>query len=1070
MNRTIAIFSLAAAVTGAALSAFGEAGAAFYANDFRTRTSGATPSSRWMEAAYVSGALARPVDSISSEGREPYNGANAYQDGWTMKTGYCCSEVLFKVADDSGNQGALVNAKSSSYQSATIAMQPFYNEFTNGELKISVDVRTPALTTSFNPSGNACATLAPFYKSALDVTSSTFAAPMHFGPANLKDDGNAWRLRAVTRGRAAADSPGGSYFGQSDSRNDITAGSWVRYEVVLDLDSSTYTATFANLGTDHPECGRDGARPSQNAAGGSSVDFRQVEGDDNSTTFAFLNPLTEETGGIAGLAFYVQGIRYASSAADAPMYDNIAVSWKAPGAADFVSVYENDFSTRRYRQIEPVGTTSGTYVPVLTTNIVQSSFYDRWQGSSDYGVSENNARRLVPDGAPYLGQDGWRRIAGTAVFTMVDPNKSGYDWNNASVLRATGSGRTGMVAAPLGTTVSSGKVRLYCDILMGALTNSTSQTRDISAAAFLAGNGAFTNAWYDAAVIRAADIAAALRGKGVCGVGTCYPDMEPAMDMQTNAPPYRFDGSVYSAQKSANNGDIPIPCGKWNRFIVTLDLDAGTYDLAIYEIGYIGQEMGYDHTAGTKLVETNNLALATSAIRSVDSVVLFSDGQSNYNGGNDGFIDPGRTRNLGRFPLFDNVRVCLVDADGADGTDLYACDFEYGYRMAVRNATSLAGPSDREGADRWMRRGNSYGTISAVDIGGGDNVVVLDGLGYVMNGLSGSTRTGYAVQPFGATTKGCDTVDLAADIRPPACFVRGSDCFAFVEVGGDAYAQGVYRPASKSSWRYEPRIGFGFSVGAGYNDVRQYTNVVLAVQTVASKGASETSVTAAANIDKSHWYRFRVKANQQAETFTVKVYDQGTAKPLASDADGALVATFADLDLPAFGDEGMTTFGLAGAGFASSFGGGIDDPYVALIDNLSASASNANEGFAAFLVEYGLPPDSDPLFVTNDIPVGARYVYGIEPMEVATNAEGHPLVAFSLGADGAPVFELAPEKRPDELGLIFSMLWSRSLSPWETAGECFFGADGDKSLCRPPVNVSDEPCMFFKYRLAVEGE
>ncbi len=86
MNRTIAIFSLAAAVTSTALPAFGEAGSAFYANDFTARTSGETPSGRWMETAYVPGALARSVSSISSEGREPYNGATEYQDGWTMKT------------------------------------------------------------------------------------------------------------------------------------------------------------------------------------------------------------------------------------------------------------------------------------------------------------------------------------------------------------------------------------------------------------------------------------------------------------------------------------------------------------------------------------------------------------------------------------------------------------------------------------------------------------------------------------------------------------------------------------------------------------------------------------------------------------------------------------------------------------------------------------------------------------------------------------------------------------------------------------------------------------------------
>ena len=919
------IFAVAVAVvaTGATSPAFG----VFYANDFATRrTSDATPSGRWMEADYASGWLARSVSSISSEGREPYNTSTEYQDGWTMKTGYCRNEVLFTVAGDSSNQGALVNAKSgtTSYQSATIAMQPFYNEFTNGVLKISVDIRTPALSTSFNPSGTACATFVPFYRSILETTSSTFAAPMHFGPANMQDANQVWHLCAVTRGRAAANSPSGSYFGPGDSRNDITAGSWVRYVAEINLGAGTYKARFADLGTEHP---------TPDTEVGSSVDFRQVDGDDNSTTFAFLDPLTPETGGIAGLAFYVQGIKYASNVANAPMYDNLAVYWKASSEEEeYTLVYENDFSTRRYRQVEPAGTTSGTYSPVVTTNVVQSSFYDCGQGSSDYGVTESDARRLVPDGEPYVGQDGWRRIAGGAYFKMVDPNKDGgYKWNNASVLRVTGSGKTGMIAVPLGATVSSGKVRLYCDILMGAITNSTDVTRDIAAAAFLAGDGAFTNAWYDAAAIRATNIVAALRNKGVCGVGTCLPGMEPNSDKQTRTQIYRFDGSDYLAQKDADGDNAFINCGKWGRFIVTLDLDTGTYDLAVYDLGFVGQTMTYDHSESAKLVEAHNLVLAASAICNVDSVVLFSDGQAKYNGGTETF----NGKSLGRFPLFDNVRVCLVNADGSEGAELYACNFEYGYRLTVKNAASLAGPSDREGADRWIRRGNTYGMIDAVDAGDGDNVVVLDGLGYVKDGVnSGFTRTGYAVQPFGATTKGYDTVDLAADIRPPECFVRSSGCFTFVEIGGDAYAQGVYRPKSKSNWRYEPRIGFGFSVGAGYNDVKQYTNVVLTVQTVAAKGAEATSTTSDFAIDTSHWYRFRVKAKQKDGKFTVRVYDRG----VANSADGVLVATFEDLELPSFGDEGMTTFGIAGAGFCGFSGGGIDDPNVALVDNLSMSA------------------------------------------------------------------------------------------------------------------------------------
>ena len=259
-----------------------------------------------------------------------------------------------------------------------------------------------------------------------------------------------------------------------------------------------------------------------------------------------------------------------------------------------------------------------------------------------------------------------------------------------------------------------------------------------------------------------------------------------------------------------------------------------------------------------------------------------------------------------------------------------------------------------------------------------------------------------------------------------------SGCFAYVEIGGDAYAQGVYRPVSSSSWRVEPRIGFGFSVGAGYNDVKQYTNVVLTVQTVAAKGAEATSTTSDFAIDTSHWYRFRVKArpSDANPTFTVKVYDQGAAKPAANSADGTPVATFNDLDLPGFGENGMTTFGLAGAGFAGAFGGGIDDPYVALIDNLSASVSKSLTGFAAFLDEYDLPLDTDPLFVTNGIPVLVRYVFDIDP-DIGPDELAEPLIDIGFDADGTPSVKI-PEQKNTE-GVTVTVLATEDLTDWSNA-------------------------------------
>ncbi len=904
-----------------------------YANDFTTRTSGATPSDRWMESQYIPGALVRSVGSISAHGREPYNSDTAYQDGWTMKEGTERSGVFFRVADDNGNQCVLVTNKSSSVVTdATVAIQPFYNEFTDGVLKISADIRTPA-SSAFVSNTTAYASIIPVYKSTLDVAASSFPTPTRLGMANASHNNSStgdFYVRANVMSKNIAETGSGTY-GYSEARNNLTAGNWYRYEAVIDIAAGTFTATFGNLGATHP---------SPDSVPTTVTDFRRYV-NDWTTTFKLNTAPSASTGGFAGLAIYVLGFKKAAASA-APMFDNIAVSWKAPGASDFAPVYENNFTTRRYRQVEPSGTISCAYALAPTTNTIQSSFYERANINNDYGVSEDNARRLVPDGAPYAGQDGWRRIAGTAPFTMVDPNKdsSGYGWNNASVLRATGSGKTGMIAAPLGTTVSSGKVRLYCDILMGALTNSTSIQRDIGAAAFLAGDGAYTNSYYSSTNIRAADITTALRGKGVCGAGTCWGYMNAGEYLSSNTRIHRFNGSSYGTLKDTAGENVFISCGRWGRYVVTLDLDAGKYDVAIYNLGYVGQPMDYKHSSSTLLIATNNLSLAASAIRNVDSVVLFSEGQDNAN--SDTRVTTFNSKKLGRFPLFDNVRVCLVNGDGTDGTELYSCNFEYGYRMSVQNAASLVGHSNREGADRWIRRGNAYGLFNVIDAGGGDRVLALDGFGWIEQ----VTRTSYAVQPFGASSRNCASVDFAADIRPPECFARDSSCFARVEVGGDDYAQGVYRPASGNNWRSEPRIGFGFAISGGKNAVGHYTNVLISVQSRTSSATTTTN--SAVAIDKSHWYRFRVKAQptNAGGKFTVNVYDQGATKPAANAADGTLVETFSDLALPAFGGEGMTTFGLAAAGFAG-MGGGIDDPNVALVDNLSV-----NFNPAAFVIVF----------------------------------------------------------------------------------------------------------------------
>ena len=879
--------SIATAV--AALCAAATHAAVPYANDFSTRVSGPMPSDRWMETAYFEGPLARNVADVTSV--SPYAGATAYQDAWAAKAGWSSGAVAFTVADDGGNAAALANGTRSSYAAASVVMQPLGNEFTTGTLRLSVDIRTPPQGDSLNPGGNAMTMFAPVYKAGLDVAATDLPIPMRLGPGSLKD-GDAWNLRALSRG------PAPTTYGQYDTRNALEAGLWVRYEATLDLDSGTYTATFSPFGAEHPAF---------DSIPGTAFDFRTYEpagGYTAPTTLSFQDALTHETGGVAGIALWTQGLRQADAAV-APMFDNVRV-WH-----DGELVYENDFATRRYRQLAPAATTAGAYAPVPTTNAVLSAHYDHGSWENDYGVEEAPAGLLVPEagtnGADCEGWDGWRRRAGGAGFSLLDPNKNGgYGWANGTVLRITKKNTLGVLAVPLGQAVTNGKVRLRFDLMPGRKSVMGNYT-EAFAMCFLSGGG-----MGEAAYTGSTSRDTIWKGKAVCGAGYY-------MNGSANSE-YNPGNVVYGAGtlKANYSPTTSAQMCNWHRYVVTADLDARTYGFAVYKYGTTGQPADYDVSSLAPIAEKGSLSFMTDAPAAIDSLFLASQGHGSVGSANaSSFGDTGLV--YGKFPLFDNLRVCLVAADGSDGLELYRCDFEESVRRALRPAATLAAAMDREGADHWTRRGAPYGTI-AVESGDARNPAA------VLAGMNGGA--GHAVQPLGTTSRNCAAADLVADIRPPRHWSR-ADGAALVEAGGDDYAQGVNSPSG--AWRTTaPRVSFGFACGAAEKTFGRYESIAFAAGTQAGLSLSDAAV------DPAHWYRFRVRANSVSGTFSVRVCDQGTTHPAATDADGPLVAVFAPRELPDFGPSGLSSLGLGGAGIPATFGGGPDDPTAALVDNLSA--------------------------------------------------------------------------------------------------------------------------------------
>jgi hypothetical protein len=72
--------------------------------------------------------------------------------------------------------------------------------------------------------------------------------------------------------------------------------------------------------------------------------------------------------------------------------------------------------------------------------------------------------------------------------------------------------------------------------------------------------------------------------------------------------------------------------------------------------------------------------------------------------------------------------------------------------------------------------------------------------------------------------------------------------------------------------------------------------------------------------------------NLKDRKFSVSVYDQGIDKPLPGTENGTFVTAIADISAKV---DSVTTLGVAAKGIVSRFGGGTDDPSVAMVDNLA---------------------------------------------------------------------------------------------------------------------------------------
>ena len=844
------------AVAAMLLGALTAKGRVIYENDFSTRTSeGAISTANWHEMSYHVGQLANNYDKIWESDNIPYVDPDKIQDGWAlanlqtnnanyvMAASWVATNSVEQVPEgDSKNQFYKVHGTVKAR--SNMATHPIGNEFTNGVLRISADMRAPAVWPI-----DSHARVMPLYKSQMNSLDwgGSYETPAAFGMQCRSSDSKTTPFLLTGDGTDSGSAVGNHLDGTHVGRH------WHRFVMDVDLDTKLVSCSVYKLGLENPT-------PETQGTLVASVSNKQ-----------FRRPLTAERGAISGIGLLTYRTLAGSTAVtNSACFDNLSIAWKAPDAPDFQLCYENDFTTRRYRTLCPAGTTSSAYPPATDSSIVSDEYLGYYAGQKIVPDRDSSIKGKQPQPQ---GADNWRRINddGIGNATLIESSASDLA-AFGRILQMTRKDSFVCVSQPLGEEISTGKVRLSVDM---RLPNKWHWNVSRNAAATLA-TTAFASAMQS-------------NFSTLGRVGNVGVRASTSADDECKFHPFYNNGSNYTQT------DINCVSQNWYRIVQTADMDANphTYNFELYHLTTNGVVDGIVYAV------TN--APFSKEVPAIGSFALFA-----YAAGD----------TTAQSILFDNIGVwknCGTD----DELQIYYNDFTSRRRQFEDARRNLAPNIDRPGVDSWTRRDNGLAAAfvrplanPALSIVGADDHACL-------------------FHPLGATVRNGKTLLFSIDIRPPSKWGRDSMRRVCVSLGDAAFLQGNLSSADPFESHYSARFGFA-SKDAEIMDCGMFMDTVSMVATngVAIRGAQ---------VDPSHWYRFRVVATVGSPTYSVKLYDMGTSHPETSTPDGTLVESFDNLAYGNGGPEkGLSSFALCGYGVPGFEPWNDDDPTGAFYDNIRA--------------------------------------------------------------------------------------------------------------------------------------
>ena len=717
---------------------------------------------------------------------------------------------------------------------------------------------------------------------------------------------------------------GNNYNGSGSSEKQVH---WFRFVLDYNLDTAHFSGTIKSLEALHAldaydsevhptfdtvtTSAKDNTIPKVNSAQGALW-----IGCATNTTGALttdMAALWAEKGGLSGIgiaAGMTTTIAFSGEnvISNKVFIDNIRVSWKAPGADDFAVAYENDFETRTYTTLSSPATTECVYSATVSA-VDTFDVFSGYELLASTGDKQGPDARVVPSsvgGSAYgttlqpTGIDGWRRVycpEANGVSTAFA--YSGYsDGEVKTAIAFCHQQRYACIGNQIGEKVTSGKVRISADAYLPLAPNPGAYNLPPDGYGRI-GIGIGTEAMYTA-----------LQADHSAEVAACCGFLRTREEGVTNDYAYAAGPDATVTPSTTAIGTK----GSWYRLALTVDMDARTYDAAITPIG------------ATTVADT--ATLAESPIYAVSGVALaanITDLASFYLWGY-GYGDTVKW-NEDRRGAFTNIRIAKINAQGKEESPiLYANNFTLRKRVATaepRATSYLAYNYDcPDGPDVWVRRNG------AKQMWGGASGTVRDDGGNQFLSLGRESGDGERVlytTPLDRIISN-QTFTVRVDMRPPMAWTTESARFLF----------GVGNRKMEQSQIYDSDSGrfarFGFSSFEAHTaDVCFNTNIFFVAY---NETGSRVKLAPTTPIDTSHWHRFIVRIDPDAQTYQVRVYDKGAAHPALGGDRGTLVAQSGDIKFCGEKGEGASSLDLYVCGAGNTVGETGLDPMQAAVDNI----------------------------------------------------------------------------------------------------------------------------------------